>query len=165
VEKLVHKTTVPEQVTLRSFAETLLADLKDPYPARDSAANLGRRIDRALGRDEGGHHVRLVILNEAQRFSDSRWTDLYNCANFLRDRIEQSGSCFLLSGLAHGTALLEQNEQLQRLFGETIQIAPFRWDDAEERKQFRGILKVIKASLVGSYEFHQVSHQSEGRKI
>jgi hypothetical protein len=145
--------TVPPEVTLRSFAEEVLTVLQDPYPSRGSAADLGRRIDIALGRQEGGHRVRVFVIDECQRFTDSRWTVLYDCANFLRERIEKSQSSLVLLGLEYGSALVECNEQLQRLFDETITIAPFNWSEKDERTEFRGILKALQASLAESYKF------------
>jgi hypothetical protein len=147
------RVTVPAEVTVRSFAEEVLTVLKDPYPSRGSAADLGRRIDRALGSEEGGHRVRVVVLDECQRFVDSRWTDLYQCANFIRQRIENSGSSFILLGLEYSSSLLESNEQLQRLFDETITIEPFSWKSEDERDGFRIILKSLQKSLAHSYEF------------
>jgi hypothetical protein len=145
--------TVPPQVTLRSFAEEFLISLKDPYPSRGSAAALGSRIDRAIGKDDGGHGIRLIILNECQRFADSRWVVLYDCANFLRERIEKSGSSFALLGLESTSELIDQNEQLQRLFEETIQVDPFKWDNEDDQTEFIGILNSLRTSLSGAYSF------------
>jgi hypothetical protein len=152
-EYLVLFVTVPPQVTPRSFAAEMLTALKDPFPSRGTTADLGRRIDRALGPQEGGHRVRLVILNECQRFADSRWVVLYETANFLRERIETSGSAFVLLGLEYGSELIDENDQLQRLFDETILIEPFSWANKRDQDEFRGILKSLSSALSQKYEF------------
>lgn len=145
--------TVPPRVTYRSFAREFLVAMKDPYPSRGSASELGSRIDKAIGKGEGGHRVRVVILNECQRFADSPWIELYDCANFLRERIEKSGSSFVFLGLGYAAELIDQNDQLQRLFEETIPIDPFQWHRKEDQDEFIGILDWIRESLSGAYTF------------
>jgi hypothetical protein len=144
--------STPPQVTLRSFAAEFLQALEDPYPSRGSAADLGRRIDTALSAQEGGHRVRVVVVNECQRFAESRWVHLYDSANFLRERIEKTGSSFVLVGLDSGSELIDQNEQLSRIFQETITMHPFIWENAADRSDFRGVLKSLKTELAPRYD-------------
>ncbi len=147
---------VPTQLTIRSFAEEMLSALGDPYPSRGSAVTLGRRIDRAIGLWEGSHRCRIVCLNELQHFVDSRWGIPYEVANFLKDRIEESGVSFVTFGLTYGLEVIEQNEQLQRFFQESIEINPFKWEEESDRKVFRGFLKALRTSLADAYTFPQM---------
>lgn len=149
--------TVPPQVTIRSFAEECLTVLKDPYPTRGSAADLGRRIDKALGKEEGGHSVRVVTLQEAQRFADSQWVKMWDLGNFLRERIESSGSSFILSGLEYTDDVVDCNEQLQRLFCPTIEFKAFDWAIADERTEFRAFLNNLKTKLSSAYDLPDIA--------
>jgi hypothetical protein len=144
-------------VTIRSFAEEVLTVLKDPYPTRGSAADLGRRIDKALGREEGGHSVRVVVLQEAQRFADSQWVKMWDLGNFIRERIESSGSSIILSGLEDTDDVVDSNEQLQRLFGPTIKLKAFDWAVDDERTEFRAFLKNLKTRLSGAYDLPDIA--------
>lgn len=147
---------VPTQLTIRSFAEEMLTALADPYPSRGSAVTLGRRIDRAIGLWEGSHRCRIVCLNEFQHFVDSRWGIPYEVANFLRDRIEESGVSFVTFGLKSGLDVIEQNEQLQRFFQESIEINPFKWEEESDRTIFRGFVKSLRTSLADTYTFPEM---------
>ncbi len=149
--------TVPPQATIRSFAEEFLTAFKDPYPTRGSAADLGRRIDKALGPGEGGHSVRVVVLQEAQRLADSPLIELWDLGNFLRERIETSGSSFVLSGLEYTDDVVDSNEQLQRLFGPTILLKAFDWTVANERTEFRAFLSNLKTKLSGAYDIPDIA--------
>jgi hypothetical protein len=147
---------VPTQITPRSLAEAFLTKLGDPYPSRGTLGALSRRIDRALGKGEGSHGIRLVMLNEIQHFIDSKYGVPYESADWLKDRIEESGVPFIVLGLEYGLELLEQNEQLRRLFTETIEIKTFTWDSKIDREDFRGILLCLKEELADSYEFPEL---------
>jgi GTPase SAR1 family protein len=152
----VLNVTVPPEATLRSFSEHFLTILKDPYPKRGSAAELGKRIDKALGRGEGGHSVRVIAIQEAQRLIDSQWIDMWDAANFIRERIEATGASFVLTGLSDTDKLVDCNEQLQRLFDPTVELNAFDWTIAEDRTKFRVFLKSLRIALSGSYELQDV---------
>lgn len=147
---------VPSQLTQRSFAEAILTTLGGPYPSRGTLGALTRRIDKALGRGDGSHHVRLVALNEIQHFIDSRYGIPYETADWLKDRIEETGVPFIILGLEYGLELLDQNEQLKRMFTETIEIKPFGWEDEADRTNFRGILRSVRSELSDIYEFPEM---------
>jgi Cdc6-like AAA superfamily ATPase len=152
----VHKVLlvrVPTDVTRIGLAATFLKRLKEPYPARGSLHNLTDRVDEALSKGEGSHGIRLVILNEFQHFIDSKFGVPYETADWLKDRIEESGLPFVILGLDYGLELLDQNEQLFRLFPETIEINPFTWEDLNDRRDFRGVLREIRLNLADSYQF------------
>jgi len=149
----VLQVRIPSGVTRMSLAATILRKLKEPYPSRGSLDALTTRVDEALTRGEGSHGIRLVILNEFQRFIDSTYGVPYETADWLKDRIEVSGIPFIVLGLDYGLEILDQNEQLFRLFPETIEVKPFSWENADDRKNFRGILQQIRLDLTDSYQF------------
>jgi hypothetical protein len=141
-------------LTIASFAEEMLVNLGDPYPHRGTLPSRSRRIDDAL-RNKGskGRGIQLVALNEFQHFVDSRWGVPYEVADWLKDRIEESGKPHVIFGLEYGLDVLDENEQLKGLFDETIKIEALNWKIADDRKTFRGILKALKTELADSYEF------------
>lgn len=156
-ELTVLVVTVPSQATINSFAENCLRALKDPYPTRGTAATLGARMDKALGRGPGGHSVRVLLLEEAQRFVDSRWIVMWDLGNFLRERIESWGGSIVLSGLDYTDDVVDCNNQLQRLFGASICLKPFEWAVEEDRTEFRAFLNNLKTKLSSAYELPDIA--------
>lgn len=148
--------TVPPQATPRTLAEQFLISMKDPYPSRGTVADLGRRIDKALGGGEEGHQVRVVALQEAQRLVDSPWVVLWDIGNLLRERIETTGCSFILSGLDYAEEIVDGNEQLQRLFDTTITLGFFDWSESDDRTSFRGILRALKTALSDIYHLPDI---------
>ena len=147
---------VPTEVAPRSLAEAFLIEFDDPYPSRGSLGLLTQRVDRALGNGKHSHGVHLVVLNEIQHFIDSKYGFPYKAADWIKDRIEKSGVPFVILGLEYGLDLLRLNDQLQRLFPETIEVKHFDWGNEKDRNDFRGVLRQIRADLADSYDFPEM---------
>jgi len=135
---------VPARPTVKSFAETLLYQLGDPFWARSNTVGKSIRL-RELLKQCG---VRLLALDEFQHFVDVRQANIPNdVADWLKEQVEETKLAIVVLGLQRCLEVLKQNEQLRRRFGATLRVGAFRWEDREGRTTYRAFLRAVEEQL------------------
>lgn len=135
---------VPARPTVKSFAETLLYQLGDPFWARSNTVGKSIRL-RELLKHCG---VRLLALDEFQHFVDVRQANIPNdVADWLKEQVEETKLAIVVLGLQRCLEVLKQNEQLRRRFGATMRVGAFRWEDREDRTTYRAFLRAVEEQL------------------
>ncbi len=135
---------VPARPTVKSFAETLLYQLGDPFWARSNTVGKSIRLRELLK----GCGVRLLALDEFQHFVDVRQANIPNdVADWLKEQVEEMKLAIVVLGLPRCLEVLKQNEQLRRRFGATLRVGAFRWEDKEDRTTYRAFLRAVQEQL------------------
>ena len=135
---------VPARPTVKSFAETLLYQLGDPFWARSNTVGKSIRLRELLKRCG----VRLLALDEFQHFVDVRKANIPNdVADWLKEQVEETKLAIVVLGLKRCLEVLKQNEQLRRRFGATLRVGAFRWEDREDRTTYRAFLRAVQEQL------------------
>jgi len=135
---------VPARPTVKSFAETLLYQLGDPFWARSNTVGKSIRLRELLKRCG----VRLLALDEFQHFVDVRQANIPNdVADWLKEQVEETKLAIVVLGLHRCLEVLKQNEQLRRRFGATLRVSAFRWEDREDRTTYRAFLRAVEEQL------------------
>jgi energy-coupling factor transporter ATP-binding protein EcfA2 len=135
---------VPARPTVKSFAETLLYQLGDPFWARSNTVGKSIRLRELLKRCG----VRLLALDEFQHFVDVRQANIPNdVADWLKEQVEETKLAIVVLGLPRCLEVLKQNEQLRRRFGATLRVGAFRWENREDRTTYRAFLRAVQEQL------------------
>jgi adenylate kinase family enzyme len=135
---------VPARPTVKSFAETLLYQLGDPFWSRSNTVGKSIRLRELLKRCG----VRLLALDEFQHFVDVRQANIPNdVADWLKEQVEEAKLAIVVLGLPRCLEVLKQNEQLRRRFGATLRVGAFRWEDREDRITYRAFLRAVQEQL------------------
>jgi energy-coupling factor transporter ATP-binding protein EcfA2 len=144
VEVPVLLAKVPARPTVKSFAETLLYQLGDPFWSRSNTVGKSIRLRELLKRCG----VRLLALDEFQHFVDVRQANIPNdVADWLKEQVEEAKLAIVVLGLQRCLEVLKQNEQLRRRFGATLRVGAFRWEGREDRTTYRAFLRAVQEQL------------------
>jgi Cdc6-like AAA superfamily ATPase len=92
--------------------------------------------------------VQLVIMDELQHVIDPDSEDvLSKVSNLLKELINLLQVPIVMVGLPESVAVLTSNRQLGRRVSQREELTEFRWEDVEQRKQFKSLLKTIDGKL------------------
>jgi hypothetical protein len=135
---------VPSRCTVKSLAETLLTRLGDRFPHKGSEPSMTERVLWYLQAQK----TELLILDEFQHLIDRRSQRVhYDVANWVKQLLNRMQRPILLAGLPTAADVLDADRQLEWRCAGTRQLAPFDWDDANDRQRFRGVLKKFDEQL------------------
>jgi len=143
----VVKATIPSPASIKGLETTLLAALGDPRAGKGTVGTMELRLIQYL-RDCG---VEMLILDELQHFVDRESHKiLMGASNWFKTIIKEAKVACILVGLqGEAEQVVDANEQLARLFGDPLILAPFEWDRArpETIREFCAVLKQLEALL------------------
>lgn len=140
----VLRVSVPSSPSAKSLAEAILTALKDPKAHRGTASEKTERIQWWLERCG----VELILLDEFQHLYYSATLAVFrDVTDWLKRLISTTDVGIVACGLPEAALVVASNEQLARRFSARIQLTPFRLDDEEDFREFRGFLKALQALL------------------
>jgi type II secretory pathway predicted ATPase ExeA len=139
IRKTVVFVEMPTASTKREVVNAIYKAMGHEAPKDWNASHIADEI-AALARK---HHVRLIILDEADRIFGAETEQIskffVSLLNNVRVSIVLAGAPSILKlNMAYG---------LERRTGEDIVIEPYRWDDGDGQKQFRTFLQVFDFRL------------------
>jgi hypothetical protein len=130
----------PPTPTLKSFGESLLIALGDPFAHRGSSSE---KLARALELIKA-QKIELMIFDEFQHFLDnSRGNSISAVADWFKSLIDDTRVPCLLMGLPRCEAILKVNEQLRRRFSSRIELPSFSIDTEKDETDLRTVLNEI----------------------
>jgi len=135
----------------KPLAEALLTKLGDPRPSRGTETAMMERAKHLIREQK----TELIIFDEVQ---DAMRGDMYDAADFFKHILNWGLCPVLLVGLPHAVDLLKANEQLRRRCRPDIEMKPFDWFEAEQKRVFRQILKTFQGMMSGevkSFRFEE----------
>lgn len=134
----------PPTPSLKSFGESLLIALGDPFAHRGSS---NEKLVRALELIKL-QRVELMIFDEFQHFLDNnRASSISAVADWFKSLIDDTHVPCLLMGLPRCEAILKVNEQLRRRFSSRIELPQFSIDSENDEMEFRTVLNEIDFAL------------------
>lgn len=140
----VLRVSVPSSPSAKSLAEAILVALKDPKAHRGTASEKTERIEGWLKRCG----VELILLDEFQHLIyTSALTGFRDVTDWLKRLISNTNVGIVACGLPEAALVVESNEQLARRFSARIQLTPFALDDADDFREFRGLLDTLESLL------------------
>jgi len=136
--------TVPSSPTSRSLASAILEALGYRKYYRGSAPEkTGKILELFI---QCG--VEMLILDEAQHlFYPPTVNAFRDLTDWLKNFLEDSRVCVLATGLPAAEMVADSNVQLRRRFSERLRLSPFAFDDEEDFREFRGILRAFESKL------------------
>jgi histone H3/H4 len=134
---------------MRTLAGELLKGIGEPLWERGTAHEKTKRLQVQM-RETG---TKMVMIDEFQHFYDQdNQKMMYTVANWLKNLIKESKVALVVAGLPDCTALINQNEQLRRLFLNPVRLPRFSWRDPSSRREFRTILREFHKEMSKKYE-------------
>lgn len=137
----------PSTGSIKDLATAILQALGDPRADRGTVGNKTYRIKQYF-RDR---KVELLIVDELQHFVDRVSLQvLENASNWLKDLIKQTKVACVLAGLeGDAEEVVDNNEQLARMFPDPIHLDPFGWDETKPDggAEFRTFLMQLEQML------------------
>lgn len=92
--------------------------------------------------------VEILIIDEFQHFVDRKLLNEFGkAADWLKSLINAANIPVVIFGLPRSVQVLEINEQLRRRFSSRYQMRAFDFENDEQRKEFKGVLKGIQKVL------------------
>lgn len=135
---------VPSSPTVKSFSESILLALGDPMARRGSAEEKTFRIFQLLKACE----VEILLIDESQHFYYAHTiVEFRRVTDWLKNMISMSGLAVAMFGLEEAEMVVFSNEQLARRFSTRLHISPFNFNDEEDFKEFRAVLKAFQEVL------------------
>ncbi|OOW83415.1 hypothetical protein Xvtw_16480 [Xanthomonas campestris pv. vitiswoodrowii] len=135
---------VPDKGTVKGLLERLLRALGDPYWHRGSETNQTHRLLTLL--EQVG--CRMIILDEFQHLADKgQQKRLRSTADWLKMLVDSKKWALVAAGLPESASVIQSNRQLRERFDAPITLPMFDWRQADQRRQFRGILKNFQSQL------------------
>lgn len=136
--------TVPSSPTARSLAGAILEALGFKKLHRGSAPEKTAVIHELFAKCG----VEMLILDEAQHlFYPPTVAAFRDLTDWLKNFLEESKVCMVACGLPAAEMVVNSNEQLRRRFSERLRLTPFSFNDEDDFREFRGILKTFEAKL------------------
>lgn len=137
--------TIPEKISIKDIAGSILKELGDPYWNKGITAERTERIDRFLKYCE----TRALIFDESQRVLDR--TGVITAQDFIdwiKERHENGRAAFFFFGLPRTAELFSQDSQIDRRWLSERQMSPYSWGkdddkDLSSRDNFKGLLLAI----------------------
>lgn len=139
-------TTVPSSPTSSSLMGAMLEALGQRQKSRrkDSAADKTAELTKLV--KECG--VEMILLNEFQHLLFTHSLTVFrDVTDNLKLFLEDSNVGVVACGIPEAELAVQGNIQLTRRFSERIRITPFKFDDDEDFREFRGVLKAYEAKL------------------
>lgn len=135
--------TVPIPATIKTVASSLLTALGDPCPTKGTLDDQTKKLKALLKNCK----TELVIIEEFQHFIDlDRDRVLRQVADWLKNLISQTRSCFVITGLPQSIRILAENEQLRRRFSAKLNISYFQTANGR-RSELTKLLRFIAGQL------------------
>lgn len=135
---------VPSKCSQKSVAQAILQALGDPLWQKGSGTDLKYRIGKIL-REK---NYRILALDECQHMIESRNDRvLYDVADWLKSAINLWSIPVVLSGLPKIRAIIEANDQLDGRTFRSGRLHALRWDDKDEQRDYRVVLKRYDETL------------------
>ena len=92
--------------------------------------------------------VELMIIDEIQHFIDRKYeSETLKVSDWLKSFINKTNIPVVIFGLPRSLQILEMNEQLRRRFSAKYYMRPFDFNDEEQQKSYRAVLKSIGDAL------------------
>lgn len=136
--------SVPSSPTSRSLASAILEALGHPKAHRGTAPEMTARIHELFRRCG----VEIVLLDEFQHlFYAPSLNAFRDITDWLKNLLEATQVGMVACGLPAAESVVNSNEQLARRFSARIRVAPFAFDQADDFKEFRGVLKALESYL------------------
>jgi hypothetical protein len=137
---------IPPKANDKSLATILLKRLGDPLAEKGNRTNQTLRLYKLI--EACG--VELIILDEFQHFVD--WDSLKiikTVSDWLKNLIDETKKPIVLTGMPYSEVILNAvgNSQLKRRFSLRVSLDFFRWGTADEKKEFRGFLRMVDEKL------------------
>lgn len=135
---------VPSAPTVRSLAGAVLEAIGDQKSHRGTAPEKTTRIRQFFKRCG----VELLLLDEFQHLFYAPTASAFRDAtDWLKNLLEETGVGMVACGLRASEYVIDSNEQLARRFSQRIRIEPFSFENEDDFKEFRGILRAFEATL------------------
>lgn len=134
------RAVIPGKATVKNMYRSILHELGDPLADKGTIGNMEYRIRRYL-RDLG---VEFIFFDEIQHFVDrDRHVILMDATDCLKTLLKEAKiGCAFVGVDGEVQKVLAANAQLASLFGGTIRLHPFTWNEAKPDtvKEFRAVL-------------------------
>jgi GTPase SAR1 family protein len=141
--------TTPSKATIGSLSTEILSKLGDPRADKGTIGNKQLRVIEFVR----VCRVEIIFVDEIQHFVDANSRKiLWDVSNWLKTIIKNESlnlACVLIGLQGDAERVVDTNEQLARLFGDPITLAPFQWKEAEPDtvKEFRTFLSEVEKRL------------------
>jgi len=137
-------TSMPGSPTPKGLTTQMLNDIQCPAAFKGVFINQKIRL-KELARDL---RIQLWILDELQNVIDPDSDTILNAvSNLLKEFINILQIPIIMVGLPESLAVLTSNRQLARRVSQHEELTEFMWEDVNQRKQFRSLLKTIDGRL------------------
>ncbi|REE67296.1 TniB protein [Paenibacillus taihuensis] len=124
---------VPLKATASSLASKVLLDLGYPFPTRRTELNHVRSL--IMERE-----VKMLILEGAEHLNSKT-------INWVKTLIGEVNIPVVLCGISESMWMFVNDPQLNRLFTNKLELAPFRYGNKKETSAFLGFLHVMERQL------------------
>ena len=137
-------TRTPSSPTLKSLTTKMLDDLKDP--AADKGVFVKQKI--RLKKLIKACRTQIAFVDELQHLIDPDSNKiLQRVSNLVKELIDELQVPIVMVGLPESKKVLTSNPQLGRRVSQRQALTSFSWEDSDQRKQFRSVLKTIDGKL------------------
>lgn len=138
----------PESPSVRDLAEAVLDAFGDPAADKGSARAKTRRILNFVKKCG----VQMIVIDEFHHFHDGNRQEAKRVSNWLKLLIEQLNIPVILAGLPRAIAVVNRNPELRRRFCAPFYLRPFGFKEADEKVEFRAVLKRMHSLVPGACE-------------
>ncbi len=141
--------TAPPKPSVKGVCEEILHAFGDPYSDAGTVLNKTERI-KSLWKH---YHCRVLMLDQFQHFVDkSTWLVQPYVADWLTALVEELSCALVVAGLPSCMAVINQNEQLARLFLSPVEMPRFLWNSPNQRGEFKLVLWNFHQALAKMFD-------------
>ncbi|TFW72354.1 hypothetical protein C3Y98_04410 [Methylotenera oryzisoli] len=134
----------PGKPSLRSLGEAILIAMGDPMAHRDSGEQKTARIKKFIERCQ----VELIIFDEFHHcFFTANTNKFREITDWLKSLMNSTSICLIVAGLPEAEEVIKTNSQLTRRLSSRIALSPFLYEDEDDFREFRGLLKTFQEKL------------------
>lgn len=143
----------PSKPTVKGLAEVMLEALRAPDPTYGTENERTRRLKTLMR----GTQTQMLMIDEFQHFYD-KGTKLimHHVADWLKILVDDLRCALIVAGLPSCRAVIDQNEQLAGRFLAPVHLSRFRWNNNEEREDFKAILRSFYEALCSHFQISEL---------
>lgn len=150
----VFSVRTPAKPTVKGLAERMLHTLGDPKFGKGTEQVKTYRLQHLLSECQ----TRMVVVDEFQHFVDKGSSKIaYHVADWLKMIVGESKVAIVVSGLPNCIDVLRANEQLAGRFMAPVVMPRFKWNVADHRAEFAGILAAFHEQIALHFDLPDLS--------
>ncbi len=134
----VLSVSVPSGPTVKNLAQEILQELGDIAAHKGSSEEKTQRIYTYIQRCQ----VEVILIDEFHHFFFAKTSTVFrHISDWLKNLMDRTSVCLILSGLPESEIIIKSNAQLNRRLSGRVELTPFSYEDDEDFKEFRGLLR------------------------